>query len=123
MAKVADALTFNESEIRDVLRLDANTPSATVLELYFDGAVEEADEFLNNDFIDADENDIPIPSRVKIGVYKLIKLAVNAGDAGRAGDETSINTDGLSVGYRPPEEAAQGILDQFMRKWRMNPGF
>ena len=45
----------------------------THLDLFLEAALEEADTYCNNPFVDEDGAELPIPARIKLGVLSLVE--------------------------------------------------
>lgn len=121
MANVVDSLAWDETTVRQRTKLtDAD---ATELEAYFDSAKEAADEYLNNPFVDDDENDLALPARVELGVYLLVQAEYALSIESRTDAMTSVKTHMLAVTYASPEEARMAVQDRYWAPWRLVPGF
>jgi len=89
-----------------------------ILNLSLEGAMEQADLFINNPFVDGFGVDESIPSSVKLGVFVY---AIQ--DAERT-DPTisSKRSSRIAETYRSTEETLKAVEERYWGRYRMNPG-
>lgn len=123
MANVRDSLPYCE---RTKLLLEAvigrdDIPNV-LLQLHFDTAVEQADLYINRDFVDRDGNDVMLPAAVKKGVMELVKVYVQEADRDLA--VKSVSNLNVSVTYDDSVRTAeQAVFQRYFSQFRRNPGY
>lgn len=77
MAKTSEALVWGDLkyEMMGYLEFSESPDDWLGWQMLFDAALNDADEYLNNDFVDADGEDLEFPTLVKIGVYEWVKTS------------------------------------------------
>lgn len=94
------------------------TADDVILELSLEAAKEAADSYLNNPFLDPDDNEEPIPASVEMGVLVYAAFEADRQSPGIA----SKRTDRLAETYRATGEVAGEIESRHWWYYRINPG-
>lgn len=100
----------------------SGTAEDDLIQEILDASQEEADDYLNNPFEDADGVELPIPSRVKRGIYKLIAMEYNVGDDGVELEAKSVKEGDIALGLRTWEERADMVTTRYWLSCRLEPG-
>lgn len=110
-----DALLVEFKKFAKLSELD--TADDFTLQLSLEGAMEQADLYLNNPFT-KDGVDLTIPSAVKLGVFTFALQDALRTDPSIASKSSSR----ISESYRTPEEAVVSIRERYWSMYRRNPG-
>jgi hypothetical protein len=106
------------TKLKDYLRIPASdTSDDTVLELALESAKEQADQYLQNPFEDADGNAEDIPSQVEMGV-----LVHAATIAFREQPEIQSKSGEYSESFRLPTDALHETQQKYWGSYRQHPG-
>lgn len=102
----------------------SGTASDDVLEEILDAALEEADNYLCNAFLDADGAELAIPSAVKRGVHALIKVWWELENgSGFELAASSVKEGDVQINYLGKDDRGlSAVQTQFWASWRLEPG-
>jgi len=107
------------TEFKKYAKIDPlDTSDDFMLQLSLEGAMEQADLFINNPFVDGFGVDESIPSSVKLGVFVFaIQDAVRADPS-----ISSKRSSRIAETYRSTEEALKAVEDRYWCRYRKIPG-
>ncbi len=107
MGAVVDRLTITLLEMKVLLGMDAlDTSLDTSLALLIAAGKELADQYLNNPFLDADGDELPIPAAIKLGLVDFIQSELDRPPEGAV----YVKTGDIAVRYRDGNEFSEDTL-------------
>lgn len=125
MTLVSEAYTWAaySGELKTWLGI-ADASEDTELELWWSAALQEADTYIDKDFVDDDEEDIDITTSsyrtIKLGLFEWVKryrAAMQGGSAERDPTLKSVKTDDLTETYSDPSELIPAVTRAVSSFW------
>lgn len=108
MANVSDSLEWGDHKATLEAVTGPFIVTEDVAQLFFEAAKESADDYMQNDFLDADGDDLEIPKTVVVGVYALTGHLLETATE-KLDDKASVSNYAISVTYRAPTDAEMSI--------------
>lgn len=121
MGAIADRAGITLASAKTRLGVSGTAEDAEIQEIV-DMALEAADNYVNNAFLDVDGAELPIPAIVKRGVYKLVAMEYNAGLDGVELEAKSVKEGDVAITYNTWEERLELVSGSYWRAYRMEPG-
>lgn len=111
---IKNRMNITVYDAKNWLRIDHNHDDV-LIDNILDGALDFVDSYLNNDFLDADGYELPIPSEIRIAVLQLVAVWYeNRTD--------TIQSYSGQFNIRRGMSQTFGIKD-ILNKYRLEPGF
>lgn len=121
MGAVQDRAGITLATAKARLGVTSSTEDDVIQEIV-DMALEAADNYLNNPFVDDDGTELAIPALVRRGVYKLVAAEYNAGDDGVELEATNVKEGDIQVALKSWDERVNMIAATYWQSCRLEPG-
>ena len=118
MAYISETLTWEDTRDELLAYLDTTCPDVK-LQLQFEAAVSLCEEYLNNPFLDEDDEDEDLPAGVKIGVFEWVRKRIEAPVCGVISEKVGDLQANYSVTLLAGDK---DIMDRYWTPWRLSPG-